>query len=265
MRPSDATDEEIVAAGERLVSSGKPVTGYALRMAVGRGMAARLKAVWEQHIAAKAAQTTVAIVDLPAEVKERLAQLQKEFGERLAALAAEINLTAVESAERRVVEAIRAAEARGEQAQHELADAAAAMEALESRLEVSEATNRDQAAKIATISTAHQAQAVELAQLRERLAHAEEGVERERAAAREERASHQAQAERVRDELATLHSAAQAERKKDQASAADAREEVARLQGKLELATAQYADLLRTLGERGAAGKRPGSPPPAAG
>lgn len=265
MRPSDVTKEQIVAAGELLVRNGKPVTGYALRMAVGGGMAARLKGVWDQHIAEKEAQSTEPLVDLPVEVAERLEQLQKEFSERLAVLAAEINLTAVQTAERRVQEVIRAAEASGKQAQQELADAAAAMEALESRLEASEATNRDQAAQIAAMDTARQAQAVEIAQLRERVAHAEEGVERERAAAREERAKHQAQAEQAREELASLQSAAQAERKKDQANAAEAREEAARLLGKLEMATTQYADLLRTLGAGGNARDGQGSPPPAAG
>lgn len=259
MRPSEVSKERIVAAGELLVSNGKPVTGYALRFEVGGGMAARLKAVWEQHLAEKKAAPTIdPIADLPIEVAERFVQLQKDFGERLAALAAELNLTAVKTAERRVAEVIRAAEARCEQADLELSDGAATVEALESRLESAEAANRDQAAQIAAMKAEHQTQAVEIAQLRERLVHAEEGVERERAAARAERENHQAQAERARGELASLESAAQAERKKDQANAADAREEAARLQGKLELATTQYADLLRTLGERDSSKERPG-------
>ncbi|MDN4502212.1 DNA-binding protein [Alteromonadaceae bacterium BrNp21-10] len=49
MRPTSVTNEEIIEAGNVIRASGKDVTGYALRNAIGKGNPNRLKEIWDSH------------------------------------------------------------------------------------------------------------------------------------------------------------------------------------------------------------------------
>jgi colicin import membrane protein len=115
MRPPEVTPEQIIEAGETLQAAGRTITGFALRARIGGGNPARLKRVWEEHVAAHADATAAPVAELPAEVAAEVGAMTQALSERLAALAVALNNTATMAAERRVTDAMRAAaEQRGE-------------------------------------------------------------------------------------------------------------------------------------------------------
>jgi chromosome segregation ATPase len=161
------------------------------------------------------------VAELPIEVAEEVATVTKALTERLAALAVELNDKAVKAAERRVHEVVRSAGEQREQAERELADASQTVDDLETKLD--EATTAAEGLKktLGDVQTANQAQAVELAQLRERLAVTEQTAKaasaehaaelaRMNTAIEDERARHRKDADQARAELAEQKKAAQA-------------------------------------------------------
>ena len=169
MRPVEFTAEQIVEAGQALQVAGRNITGFALRQKVGGGNPSRLKQVWDEHINSQAVTRAEPVAELPIEVAEEVAAVTKALTERLATLAVELNDKAVKAAERRVAEVIRTAGEQREQAERELADAAQTVDDLESKLDEGKAAADVLEKRLSELQAAHQAQAVELAQVRERL------------------------------------------------------------------------------------------------
>jgi len=170
MRPAEFTTEAIISAGQELHAAGRAVTGFAIRQKVGGGNPARLKQVWEEHVSSQSVTKAEPVAELPVEVADEVAAVSKALTERLATLAVELNDKAVRTAERRVAEIIRTAGEQREFAERELADAAQTVDDLESQLEEARATASGLEKLLADVQAVSQAQAVELAQIRERLA-----------------------------------------------------------------------------------------------
>ena len=169
MRPVEFTPELVISAGQDLQASGRNITGFALRQKVGGGNPTRLKQVWDEHLASQSVTRAEPVAELPVEVAEEVALVTKELTQRLGALAVELNDKAVKAAERRVHEVVRSAGEQRAQAERELADAAQTVEDLEGMVDVSAAQVTLLEGKLVELQAAHQAQAVELAQVRERL------------------------------------------------------------------------------------------------
>lgn len=123
MRPVEFTPEEIVNAGQELRSAGRNITGFALRQKIGGGNPSRLKQVWDEYIHSQVATKADPVAELPVEVAEEVAAVNKALAERLMAMAVEVNNKAVKAAERHVAEIIRSTGEHREQAERELADA----------------------------------------------------------------------------------------------------------------------------------------------
>ena len=224
MRPAEFTPEAIIQAGRELQTAGRNITGFALRQKVGGGNPSRLKQVWDEHINSQAVTRAEPVAELPVEVAEEVAAVTKALTERLAAMAVELNDKAVKAAERRVAEVIRTAGEQREQAERELADASQTVEDLETKLDEAEAKGVELEKRMADTQTAQQAQAVELAQLRERLALTEQisKTDAKEHAAEVQRLNDGIEAERnrhhvaladlteTRDELATVKARAEA-------------------------------------------------------
>ena len=239
MRPAEYTTEEIIAAGEAIRAVGRNVTGFALRQRVGGGNPARLHQVWEEHLAGKEAVEVKHVADLPVEVAETLAAVTKSLTERIAVFAAKLNDTAVRAAERRVAEIIHTAGEQCAQAQRELADAGLTVDELEVSLEQVRGERDALKSQLAEKQAECQRQAVELAQLRERLVAAEGSLgEYRKEVEKEARRG----AERV--------IAAEKARDESEKEARAARETTARFAGQLEALQAQNAHLLESLGSK---------------
>ena len=225
MRPAEFTPEQIIEAGHALRAAARNITGFALRQKVGGGNPARLKQVWDEYNS-QSVTNTEPIPELPVEVAEEVGAVTKELNNRLAGLAVQLNYKAVKAAERRVAEVIRTTGEQREQVEHELADAAQTVEDLEAKLD--EAANRMAGleATLTEATVANKGQAVEIAQLRERL------VANEQAA----------------NVAAEKHAAAIAEAKLAVQEAALAREDAAMLRGQMEALQIQAAELIRALG-----------------
>lgn len=172
-RPAVVSDERIVEAGQALVAAGKPVTGWGLRTYISSGNPARLLEVWQAHLAAVGDAAPVQPVELPTEVSEQLAGLTTELIARLTKVAAELNEKAVRSADARVREANRALEEQRQRNEQELNEAAATVDELEAALAASQAEASALRADLQTVQALSQSQAVEIAQLTERLTAAE--------------------------------------------------------------------------------------------
>lgn len=228
MRPAEFTPESIIEAGQALQAAGRNITGFALRQRVGGGNPSRLKQVWDEHISSQAVARAEPVAELPIEVAEEVAAVTKALTERLAALAVELNDKAVKAAERRVAEVIRTAGEQREQAERELADASQTVDDLESKLDDAQAAADALEKRLADMQTAQHAQAVEFAQVRERLALTEQTAKAAEAQhaqalkttteqhaaelAEQKKANQTATAERdqVRAELATVKAKAEA-------------------------------------------------------
>ena len=220
MRPVEFSPESIISAGQDLQATGRNITGFALRQKVGGGNPSRLKQVWDEHLASQSVTKAEPVAELPVEVAEEVALVTKELTQRLSALAVELNDKAVKAAERRVHEVVRSAGEQRAQAERELADASQTVEDLETMLDEATVQVAVLEAKLAELQTSHQGQAVELAQVRERLAvteqtanvagtqHAAE-LARMTAAIDAERTSHQQDVEQLRLDLTEQKKASQ--------------------------------------------------------
>ena len=169
MRPAEVTTEQIIEAGKFLAESGRNITGFALRQKIGGGNPTRLRQIWEEHQAGQAAVKVEPVAELPIEVAEEVTTVTAELTARLARLALELNDKAVKTAERRVAEVVRAAGEQREQAERELVDAGQAVEDLENNLEAAQVAGAELDKQLTVSKELAQQQAVELAQLRERL------------------------------------------------------------------------------------------------
>lgn len=221
MRPVEFTPEEIVKAGQELRAAGRNITGFALRQKIGGGHPTRLKQVWDEYLNSQVAVKADPFAELPIEVAEEVAAVNKALAERLMAMAVEVNNKAVKAAERHVAEIIRSTGEHREQAERELADASQTVEDLETRLDEARANAEELGNSLVEIRNDHQAQAVKLAQVSERLVLIEE-----------ERNRYEQQAEQMRTERDT------------------AREDAAKLRGLVEALQTQVKDLMQTLGPR---------------
>jgi chromosome segregation ATPase len=169
MRPAEFSPESIIEAGQALQAVGRNITGFALRQKVGGGNPARLKQIWDEHAAGQVVAAIEPVAELPVEVADEVSAVAKALADRLAALAVELNDKAVKAAERRVHEVVRSAGEQREQAERELADAGATVEDLEGKLDAADATTAELRGELAEALESGQAQAVELATLKERL------------------------------------------------------------------------------------------------
>lgn len=199
MRPAEYTDEEILEAAQKLIETGRRVTGFALRERVGGGNPTRLKQVWDEHIAQQSAAANEPVIDLPVEVAEDLAKVSKALTDQLLALASSLNGKAVKAAERRVAEVIRSADDQREQAERELADAAATVEELDAALDLARGERDELEQAVEAAHRENHAQAIEIAQLNERLA----AQARQLAAAQEQHQAEITAANERSDRLAT--------------------------------------------------------------
>ncbi|TCD46931.1 DNA-binding protein [Chlorobium sp. N1] len=219
MRPVEFTTEEIVKAGQELQAAGRNITGFALRQKIGGGNPSRLKQVWDEYLSSQAEVKAEPVAELPPEVADAVAAVSKSLADRLMELAVEVNDKAVKAAERRVTDVIRSMGEQREQAERELVDAAQMVEELEARLDESSEQAADLDHQLAEVKANNQAQAVELAQVKERLAIIED-----------ERNRYSQQVEQMRAERDT------------------AREESAMLRGEVNILQAQSSELMRTFG-----------------
>lgn len=203
MRPVSFPQEDIIEAGKALLSEGRNVTGFALRKKVGGGDANRLRQVWDEYQAGQAVVTHEPVAELPVEVAEEMKAVSVALTERIAQLTLELNDKAVRAAERRVAEVTRAAGEQTAQAERELADAAQTVDDLEDALHV---LREDHAATLALLDNSRereQSQAVELAQLRERLASTEKQLGEANMAGKEAAEQHRQQLAELQKRLAT--------------------------------------------------------------
>lgn len=207
MRPAEFTTETIIEAGQVLLDEGRTVTGFALRQKIGGGNPNRLKKIWDEFISKQIIKPAEAIIELPVEFAEEVVAITHVLAEQIAALAIELNNKATKTAERRVSEIAQAADQQRAQSARELADAAHTLVDLETRLAESQSHR--------------QAQTIELAQMRARLAVSE-------------------QAAKLADQLRIDLDAARRE-------IAEARETAAKQTGQLEALTAQYTALLAAI------------------
>jgi DNA repair exonuclease SbcCD ATPase subunit len=227
MRPVEFTLDAIIQAGQDLQTAGRNITGFALRQRVGGGNPTRLKQVWDEHQSSQAATVVEPVAELPVEVAEVVASVGKALSERIAALAIELNDKAVKAADRRVHDVVRSAGEQRAQAERELADASQTVDDLEAQLDAGQVNAQGLQAKLAELQGVNQAQAVELAQLRERLA-----------ATEAERTRYQAETENLRGEVAGHKQAALAvTQARDQVHA-----ELVKLQAKAEAAEQSHQE-----------------------
>ncbi len=168
MRPTEFTDEQIIAAGDALLADGKRVSGFAIRKKLGGGTQARFAAVWEAYMASKAVAMTEPVAELPIEVSQAIEQVTKALTDKIAMIARDINDKAVRAAERRVHEVVKAAGQQVSKFEVELVDAQEMIDDLESQCDDYGKDIESLTGQLETSRGATQAAAVELAQMKER-------------------------------------------------------------------------------------------------
>lgn len=193
MRPVTFEPQQIIEAGLALQTDGRNITGFALRNRVGGGNPGRLKQVWDEYVSSQTEVTTEPVAELPVEVAEEVKAVSSALAERISQLATELNDKAVRAAERRVAEVTRAAGEQTAQAERELADAAQTVDDLEETLDTLRDEHCTTLAALDDSRGKEQAQAVELAQLRERLAATEKQLSESEKAGKEAAEQHRQQ------------------------------------------------------------------------
>ena len=208
MRPVEFSDEAIIQAGQALRQAGRNITGFALRQKIGGGNPNRLRQVWDDHLASlNTAAPTQPVAELPTELAQAVASLTQTVNERIMALVVELNDQAVQAANGRVQEVLRTSGEQQQQAQQELAEAATAVNELDTQLMAAQTEVETLTNQLTASQAQLQAQAIELVQLRERLAAAEEAGRAAAQAHATELAQSRNMAERLRAELDTLREA----------------------------------------------------------
>lgn len=204
MRPVEFSDEAIIQAGLELRQAGRNVTGFALRQKIGGGNPARLRQVWDDHLVSLTEVQAPPVAELPTELAQAVASLTQTVNERIMALVVELNDQAVQAANGRVQEVLRTSEEQQQQAQQELAEAATAVNELDTQLMAAQTEVETLTNQLTASQAQLQAQAIELVQLRERLAAAEEAGRVAAQAHATELSQSRDTAERLRAELDTL-------------------------------------------------------------
>nr|WP_118987980.1 DNA-binding protein [Photorhabdus sp. CRCIA-P01] len=233
MRPATFEPEIIIEAGKALQAEGRNVTGFALRSKIGGGNASRLRQVWDEFITSQATITMEPVAELPVEVAEVVKHVSMSLTERINQLAIELNDKAVKAAERRVADVTRAAGEQTAQAERELADAAQTVDDLETKLDESYANVSDLKQQLVESQLLAQHQAIELAQLKERLSATEQVINAESE-------QHSREIAQWQQKLATTEQAVKTVSEQHQS----VREALAKMAGKLEAAQAQNVSLL---------------------
>ncbi|MGG5965259.1 DNA-binding protein [Salmonella enterica] len=187
MRPATFETEQIIEAGLALQAEGKRITGFGLRNRTGGGNPARLKQVWDEYQATQTAPSTEPVAELPDEVADAVKGISATLAEQLAKLAAELNDKIIKAAERQVDDITRAAEKQQAETEQELADAAQTVDDLEQKLEAMTADFRKTQELLDNSREREQANLVELAQVRERLAATEDRLKASEEAAEQHR------------------------------------------------------------------------------
>ncbi|ECC9721902.1 hypothetical protein DVF32_25270 [Salmonella enterica subsp. diarizonae] len=187
MRPATFEAEQIIEAGLALQAEGKRITGFGLRNLTGGGNPARLKQVWDEYLATQTPPSTEPVAELPDEVANAVKAISATLAEQLTKLAAELNDKVVKAAECRVDDITRAAEEQQAETEQELADAAQTVDDLEQKLEAMTADFRKTQELLDNSREREQANLVELAQVRERLAATEDRLKASEAAAEQHR------------------------------------------------------------------------------
>ncbi|MCW7763388.1 DNA-binding protein [Photorhabdus luminescens] len=201
MRPVTFTPEDIIEAGKILQAEGRNITGFALRKKVGGGDANRLRQVWDEYQAGQSVVEHEPVAELPVEVAEEMKAVSVALTERIAQLTLELNDKAVRAAERRVAEVTRAAGEQTAQAERELADAAQTVDDLEETLDALRDEHSTTIAALDESRGKEQSQAVELAQLRERLASTEKRLDESEKAGNKAVEQHRQQLADMQDRL----------------------------------------------------------------
>lgn len=204
MRPVEFSDEAIIQAGQALRQAGRNVTGFALRQKIGGGSPTRLRQVWDDHLSSLTETPTQPVAELPTELAQAVASLTQTVNERIMALVVELNQQAIQSAEGRVQEVLRTSDEQQQQAKEELAEAASAVSELDTQIVAAQTEVETLTSQLTASQAQLQTQAIELAQLRERLAAAEEAGRAATQAHAAELAQSRDTAERLRAELDTL-------------------------------------------------------------
>ena len=155
MRPAEFPVEAIIEAGQALHAAGRNVTGFALRQKVGGGNPTRLKQVWDDHLA-----KAQPVVELPGDIADALAQVTKSLTEQLATLGTGLYARVKEDAQREIAVVKR-------EAAEEVNEATSEVDRIEAERDAALAEVEVLKAKLAESQAQAQAQAVELAQLRE--------------------------------------------------------------------------------------------------
>ncbi|CAB1102273.1 unnamed protein product [Ectocarpus sp. CCAP 1310/34] len=175
-RPAEYEDDQVISAGHKLQEAGRRVTGYALRREVGGGDPNRHIRTWRSYVQQQEVVESEPVQELPVEVEGLLKEVTTGLSEQINAMVVRLNTMAVQTAERRVSDVMASARETQEQAEAELADAAATVEDLEEQLgyvraEGIKASSRANKAEEALESERDRANALErdLAVLREKL------------------------------------------------------------------------------------------------
>jgi len=221
MRPVEFAHEEIIQAGHELQAAGRNITGFAIRQKIGGGNPGRLRQVWDEFLNSKTEAKAEPVTELPSELAEEIDAVNKALAGQLTQFAIAANDKAVKAAERRVADVLTSAAEHREQAERELADASQTVEDLETKLDEARANAEELENRLTETQTKHQAQAVKLAQLEERLAQIEK-----------ERNNYEQQAELMRNERDA------------------ARESAAKAQGQIEALQAQVHEFMQAIGNR---------------
>lgn len=148
-RPAEYNDDQVIAAGHKLQEAGRRVTGYALRREVGGGDPNRHIRTWRAYVQQQEVVESEPVQDLPVEVEEALKEVTTGLSEQLNAMTVRLNTMAVQTAERRVSDVMASARETQEQAEAELADAAATVEDLERQLDSVQEIRQSQERKLA--------------------------------------------------------------------------------------------------------------------
>lgn len=146
MRPTEFNAEDVIAAGNTLLESGRKITGFALRQSIGNGTPALLKQVWDNHISNKHIERAAPTIELPSTVAESLVKITTAQAEQLTRFVKELNTAAVTAAESRIEALLKEQAEKDKQTEEELTEALIAYEKLEAKLneEITKSTLLDQ-------------------------------------------------------------------------------------------------------------------------
>lgn len=277
MRPAEFTAEQIIEAGKALQEKGRSITGFALRQVVGGGNPARMKQVWDEHVASTTKPPAPQAQVLPEEINRAVEAAVQALGERLGAIATHIHSQALQAAHVRVEEVRRAAAVQRDAADRELTDAGQAVEDMKAKVDSMQAALDEHVATIEALRQELGVKGLENAQLTEhvtQLVAAQAASDKQHAAVIEHTADYQVEVNELRRKLAEAHKAGETQlgaraalehqvadlKQRETVAVADARsarDETATLRGRIEglEAAAKAAAQVKPAGKKAAAGQ----------